>query len=197
MRRWRRIVRPAGLLIALALATTAVAQEGTRPGAPDVDPPVEVRLAAMAERLELARTFATLAVFSPTVSDQHLHAQRVVNLLEGTGGEHFVERFSPEGKVVGLLPEARAIAFLLSRLAPDQGGREEAVLAAKEIVRFLDLALEEGLAGLRSRRPEGVALSMRRAFAFLSAALGRAEDAPALGGVRALRALVVSLPPKP
>jgi hypothetical protein len=182
------------VLLGLAVALGLAAQQMSTPAGEE--PPIDVRLATMADRLELARTFATLAVFSPTVPDQHLHAQRVVNLLEGTGGEHFAERFSPEGKVVGLLPEARAIAFFLSRVAPDQGGRGEAALAAKEIVRFLDLALEEALAGLRSRRPEGVALSLRRAFAFLSAALGRAEDAPALGGVRALRALVASLPPK-
>jgi hypothetical protein len=183
------------VLLGLAVALGLAAQQMATPAGEE--PPIDARLATMADRLELARTFATLAVFSPTVSDQHLHAQRVINLLEGTGGEHFLERFSPEGKVVGLLPDARGIAFFLSRLAPDKRGGEEAALAAREIVRFLDLALEEVLSGLRSRRPEGVALSLRRAFAFLSAALGREEDPPALGGVRALRVLVVSLPPKP
>ena len=154
---------------------------------------IEWRLHVMANRLRMAMALATLAVLSPTLADHHLHAQQVVNLLEGTSGKHFVRRVSPEEEIPGLLIEVRALSPVLVK---EQIKRvpEPALFAAKNTLSFLNLALEESLKSLRRRRLETAAEDMLRAYAYLSAALGRESDPIYLGGVLALIRL---LPPPP
>ncbi len=154
----------------------------------------EVRLEVVADRLRQTMTFATLAVLSPTVPDQRLHAQRIVNWLEGTGGRHFVPQVSPEGEIRGLIEDAQALVPWLGSRALDQPTREQALFFAKNIKAFLELALESSLSAANQRHLDQGANDMRKTFAYLSAALGWESGPAYLGGVVILMHLLLPSP---
>ena len=167
----------------LASAVAVASQVEPVPPTSGEGAPVEMRLEGVADRLRLAMTLSTLAVLSPTLVDARLHAQRVVNLLEGTVGRHFVARLAPEGEVRGLLVDVRGLVPWLARKPIDPPLRETVLSFAKNIATFLDLALEAALASLGRRHLDLAAEDMRRAFAYLSAALGPESGPTYLGGV--------------
>jgi len=177
-------------VIGLALAWGAVGI-GTQPdpAAPAVPPDVArivITLRAMSERLRISLHLSTMGVLSPTPVDQRLYAGQVVNLLVGSGGQHFNPRLAMERPVPGLIPEARALLEFLPRAEIPEEIRARVTFLAKKLHAFLNMALEESLQVLRSRRLDVGADRMLRAFAFLNAALGREADPVPLGGVLAL-----------
>ncbi len=154
----------------------------------------EVRLEVVADRLRQTMTFATLAVLSPTLADQRLHAQRIVNWLEGTRGRHFVPQVSPEGEIRGLIEDAAALVPWLGSRPLDQPMREQALFFAKNIKTFLELALESSLSAASQRHLDQGANEMRKTFAYLSAALGWESGPAYLGGVVILMRLLLPAP---
>lgn len=159
------------------------------PAGPMVPPDVVrivATLRAMSDRLRLSLHLSTMGVLSPTLADQHLYAGQVVNFLVGPGGERFDPRLAPEGPVPGLLPEARALLEFLPRAEIPEEIRDRVTFLAKKMHALLNMALDESLQTLRSRRLDQGADHMLRAFAFLNAALGREADPVHLGGVLAL-----------
>jgi len=152
--------------------------------------PAEVRLDIVADRLRQTLTFATLAAVAPTLSDQRLHAQRLVNWLEGSGGRHFVPQASPEGEIRGLIEDADALLPWLADRSLDDLVRGQAVFFAQNIKAFLDLAVEACLAAVNARRLDQGIDEARKAFAYLAAALGSETGPTYLGGVLALESLL-------
>ena len=189
-------VRLACVMMATVLAGAVVVLGQTEPAqSPGGDAKAaEVRLEGVAGRLRQTMTFATLAVLSPTLSDQRLHAQRIVNWLEGTGGRHFAAQVSPEGEIRGLIEEAQALVPWLGGRALDQPTREQALFFAKNIKAFLELALESSLSAVSQRRLDQAVTDMRKTFAYLSAALGWESGPAYLGGVLVLMHLLVPSP---
>ena len=135
--------------VRLACVMMATVLTGAAPLLGQTEPPpasggeakaAELRLENVAGRLRQTMTFATLAVLSPTLSDHRLHAQRIVNWLEGSGGRHFVPRVSPEGEIRGLIEEAQALVPWLAGRALDQPTREQALFFARNVRHFFNQA---------------------------------------------------------
>lgn len=182
--KWAPHVGVMAVAVVLSVAAPLVGQ--TQAASGGETKPVEVRLDIVADRLRQTLAFATLAVLSPTLSDQRLHAQRLVNWLEGSGGRHFVPQASPEGELRGLIEDANAVVPWLGTIALDELIREQALFFARNVKAFLDLALESSLSALNERRLDQGMGDMRRTFAYLSAALGSASGPAYLGGVLVL-----------
>ena len=189
-----RWVRLACVMMATVLTGAAplLGQTESPPASGGEAKAAELRLENVAGRLRQTMTFATLAVLSPTLSDHRLHAQRIVNWLEGSGGRHFVPRVSPEGEIRGLIEEAQALVPWLAGRALDQPTREQALFFARNVKAFLELALESALSAANQRRLDQGIDDMRKTFAYLSAALGWESGPAYLGGVLVLMHL---LPP--
>jgi hypothetical protein len=184
-----------GILVLVLLFEASAIGEGEPPAAaPGQETPAEARLEGMAERLRLLLTYSTLAILSPTLADQRVHVQWVVNLLEGTGGRHFVPRLSPEGEVRGLVAEARALAPWILGKPIEAPLRDELRFFAKNIEVFVGLALQAALESLNQRHLEQGGDEMRKAFAFLAAALGSETGPTYLGGVLAVIRLLPGFP---
>jgi len=131
---------------------------------------IEERLLAFAEQLRLGLTLATVAAYSPTIGDLRLHAQQLVNLIEGPQGQHFVGPVPSGREAPGLLVEANALAVRFESLSPDPKMRRPIGDAAKNVRTYLAFALETALSALRERRIDRASADMLRAYAFLLAA---------------------------
>lgn len=143
-------------------------------------PQVATEAFSLVRELRLAMYYAALAVYSPTLADQHLYSQQVVNLIEGDGGKHFAAE-RPQG-LPGMLARLAAIHEAVpAELAPMK--RQAVLLVLSNVRTFLQLALEECLASLRKDDLVAGAEHMRKAFAFLFAALGVEVETPYLGGM--------------
>ncbi len=181
------------LLVLGSLGTATQAEPGSQEAKEDVS--IERRLASMAEQLRMAMTLTTLAVLSPTPAAQRLHIQQVINLLEGTGGRHFVKRVSPQEEIPGLIPCAQALFARLETTPLNPMGREPISVAAKHTLSLLNSALETSLFGLRQRRLERASDEMLKAYAYLTAALGCGSDPTDLSGVLVLSRLFLASSP--
>ena len=171
------------ILLLLAGDIRSVAQTDTPVQQVASENPIRASLETLAERLRAAMALAALAVASPSITDHHLHAQQVVNLLEGAEGRHFSKRVSSQQDVTpGLLADAQSISQALKAKKSNRSF-EPTLFAARKVIRFLDLALEESLLGLRERKLDRAADRALRVYAYLSAALGRASDPAYLGGI--------------
>ena len=136
-----------------------------------------------------ASYFCALAVMAPTVVDQHILAQRVVNILEGSGGAHFDPRLTGEEELPGVLPRLQALALALAEEDIPLPEREVLRFTFANVNAFLALAQELTLRGASARHLVRGAISLRQAYACLLAALGPGdEDQAYLGGIRPLLA---------
>jgi len=164
---------------------------GGASGAPEAERErMEARLEAYAERVRLAMTLATVGAFSPLLENVHLHAQQLVNLLEGSRGRHFVRTLSAINDDPGLVNELDSLTAALRRMAEVSPLREPIIVAAGNIRAYLHMALDAALSALTQRRQDRAVADMMRAFAYLSAALGRETDPAYVPGLLTIRRLV-------
>jgi hypothetical protein len=128
------------------------------------------RLIVFTQELRMGLTLATVASFSPTMSDLRLHAQQLVNLLEGVDGRNFVRPAVSTELPDGLLIESAALRAGFESSPPNADADALVVRSAANVVTYLDLALSATLEGLSRRRWDDANADMLRAFAFLAAA---------------------------
>ncbi len=180
------------VLVVVALVSSALAVSGgqVRPGKQTPD---QAPLVVVAEQLRLAIYVSTLAVLSPTIADQRLHTQQVINILEGKGGKDFVPLAS-SGDEQGLILRVTALFQRMNKLELDPKMRERVRFIAESIITLLNLAREESLRALKSRQLKAGAEEMLKVYAYLEAALGR-ETAPTYLGGLLMLARLVPLPP--
>ncbi len=147
-------------------------------------------LVGMLREVRLAMYFSALAILAPTIKDQHLYAQQVVNILEGSEGKHFMAH--GQGKVMGLIPAVDRLQDTLSSLPEPRMRR--ALFILENIRAYLRFTLEEALATLGGNDLRVGADHMRKAFAFLYF-VSSGEERPPLGGLRALLRYLHPTPP--
>ena len=171
------------LCVVLVLAASVFAQaEATRESTDER--PVEERFLQLAERLRLSLTVANVAIYAPTLGDIRLHAQQLVNLIEGIQGEHYVRSVQPLDEWPGMIPEMGVLALRLDAYPFEPPMRAQAAKAMKNTRTLLTFALNAALPVLSERQLERATLDMLRAYAFLAAAYEAPSDAatvPALG----------------
>jgi len=171
-----RALRQAGIafLIAASIALAAVGDV--------VERTIEDRLAAFAQQLRMGLTLSTLAAYSPTIEDLRVHAQQLVNLLEGARGPHFTRPAQSIEGAAGLIAEASAFGVRFEETLPDPEPRVRVLLATKNIRFYLTEALSEALAGLEERRFDRASMALLRAYAYLLAAYERPGDGASVPG---------------
>jgi hypothetical protein len=143
---------------------------------------MEDRLISFTHEIRMSLTLATIAAKSPTLADLKLHAQQLVNMLEGGDGQHFVRLVDEGDTPVGLLAD---LDDLRPRL--ETGTLSVAVLAristsVRNVATFLDLALSAALDGLSRRRLTDANADLLRAYAFLLAAYEKPCEAAYIPG---------------
>ena len=163
----RAIRATAVCLLVLAAGIGAFAQD---------ERTIEERLVAFSEQLRLGLTLATVAAYSPTLGDLRLHAQQLVNLLEGPQGKHFVRPIPAGQETTGLLVEATALAVRFEAPSIDPEMRRPIGDAARNVRTYLAFALEAALAALNERRIDRASTDMLRTYAFLLAAYEKPCD---------------------
>ena len=165
----------------LALGTVALGQTNG-PASPEL----EGRLTAMSVRLRLCLSLTSFAIYSPGLIDLRLHAQQVVNLLEGSGGDHFVASQEGAEEVRGLRRDLTHLVDWFEHSELDRETRIRVSSATKNISLYLELALESSLEALRLRRLDEATREMRKVYAYLAAAYerpGETSHVPGLGSI--------------
>ena len=156
---------------------------------------IEERLIAFTQQLRMGLTLATVAAYSPTFGDLRLHAQQLVNLLEGSRGKHFVRPAPSGSEITGLLVDVAALAVRFEAPSIDPGTRGVIDDALKNVRTYLTFALETALTALEERRIDRASTEMLRAYAYLLAAYEKPCDAayvPAMWTI--LRAFGLTVP---
>ena len=166
----KRLKRAFVFCLALSVLTSPlIAQEEERT--------FEHRLVAFTNQLRMGLTLATVATHSPTLRDLQLHAQQLVNLLEGSEGRHFSRPAGSEN--VPIEGMANAIQewndrFAEADIAPPL--RSTLSMSARNVKTYLELALDAALASLQKQRLDLASGDMLRAYAFLLAAYEKPCD---------------------
>jgi len=139
----------------------------------------EQRLIALAGTMRVSLSMAAFAAFSPSVSDAHGQAERLIVLLRGDADD----------KVPRLLQEAEMLPEWIVARALDPE-RERILLGAAQNVRaFLRLALGAAISASRGRTLDPAIEDLFRVYACLLAAWGQSVDGIAVPGlVMVLRA---------
>jgi len=162
-RRTRRTFQLLVLAVTLAGLSQAVSADGG----------IEDRLVAVSGRLRLALSLSSFAVYAPSIADLHLHAQQIVNLLEGSEGAHYVPPEGADEIVRGLRSDLSALVDSFEKASFEQETRTRIATATRNMTSYLEMALEAALRSLRQRRLETASEEMRRVYAFLAAAYER------------------------
>jgi len=167
--------RMIGTIAAVLLGLVVVAASGQ-------ETTMEDRLISFTHDIRMSLTLATIAANSPTLADLRLHAQQLVNLLEGSQGQHFV-RLADEGDtLVGLLMNLDDLRPRLETATLATAAHVRVVASARNVATFLDLALSATLAGLSQRRLDDANADLLRAYAFLLAAYEKPCEAAYVPG---------------
>ncbi len=147
-----------------------------------VPPSVEQRLAGFADRLRLGLSIASVAAFSPSVSDARGQAERLIVLLRG----------DPHEAMPGLLPEAASFSDWIAARSFDPELQPTLLGAAANVQGFLRLAIEAAIAADRDRNLRDATEDLLRVYACLLAAWGQPADGIVVPGlVMLLRAFDV------
>ncbi len=185
--------RYSALIVAIVFTFLALAVSGSQePRGPASD---RTQFVVVVEQLRLAIYVATLAVLSPTIADQRLHAQQVINILEGKKGRDFVP-IDSSGDEQGLISRARSLFQRVDKLDLEPKVRERVRATAERIAILFKLAREESLCALKTRQLTSGAESMLKVYAYLVAALGREASPTYLGGLLMLARLMSISPDK-
>lgn len=165
--------RRMAILLACLLSVLGVAAFGQAEHRDNSD--VQERLTTFAGRLRLTLSLSSFAVYAPSLGDLRLHAQQIVNLLEGSDGTHYIRQEGAE-ELRGLRSDVVDLIgwFADTDIGPDVKVRIAA--ATRNITIYLKLALESALAALRQRRLDGAIEEMLRVYAFLAAAYERPSE---------------------
>ncbi len=147
---------------------------------------IEGRLIRFAGKLRLGLSIASFGVYAPSIGDLRVHAQQLVNLLEGSEGRHFVQPGEAEEAVTGLRRDVTDLATRLASAAPEQEVRLRVASAMKNVNAYLQMAVDAALAGLSERRLERATNEMLRAYAFLAAAYEMPTELPLVPGLRTI-----------
>jgi len=173
-------VRRAGVvLLSLMLACSflSLAQEQR-----NAETGVEERLSGFAARLRLSISLASFAVYAPSLGDLHLHAQQIVNALEGSAGPHFVRAEANE-EIRGLRPDVADLIDWFGDNVEEGETKLRIAAATRNIATYLELALESALQALRLRRLDEATAQMLKVYAFLAAAYERPSETPHVPGL--------------
>ena len=167
----RRTIRATGLclLVLGVVVSGAIAQ-------PE-ETAIEERLIEFTQQLRMGLTLATVAAYSPTLGDLRLHAQQLVNLLEGSHGKHFVRPVPTGQEITGLLVDVTALAMRFEAPSIDPETRVAITDAMKNVRTYLVFALDTALTSLEERRIDRASSDMLRAYAYLLAAYEKPCDA--------------------
>lgn len=138
---------------------------------------LEDRLIAFTHQLRMGLTLSTVAAHSPTIVDLRLHAQQLINLLEGVDGDHFVRLAAASELPTGLIVELAAMRTRIDAASPATEVRPLVLTAIKNVRTYLDLALSATLDGIAQRRLDLASADMLRVYAFLLAAYEKPCDA--------------------
>lgn len=161
--------RSAVMIAAIAiLVSTAGAGPAAERG--EGAPPLEEQLESFAAELHLGLSLAAFAAYSPTLLDLRLHAQQLINLIEGEDGPHYVRPTGSSEEPAGLLAEVTGWLRQIAERSLPQEKKERLLAAAKNVATFLDLARDAALSLLDERRLEGAREGMLAVYAYLAAA---------------------------
>jgi len=162
--------RSAAIIAAIALFSLIAGYGAVADDRGDGTPSLEAQLVSFATELRLCLSLAAFAAYSPTILDIRLHAQQLVNLIEGASGEDYSRPGGSSDEPVGLLVEATGWI----RQIPDRPlplDKKERILAAtKNVATFLELARDEALSLRDERRIERAKEGMLMVYAYLAAA---------------------------
>lgn len=128
-------------------------------------------------QIRVGITHASFSLDSDQLGSRQTHAHHVVNILEGVNGPHFDASKGNPGDGYGALNYA------------SEAARTDATERwAENTLRYLTWAAEEALAATRTANYDEAGTAIHRSLAYLSAALGRADDTGALGSALAWQA---------
>ena len=175
-----------GLIILLAIAAVAGQAQSMRSS----ETGVEDRLMALTNRLRLSLSIASFAVYAPTIGDLHLHAQQLVNLLEGMEGRHYVRPIESGEDLRGLVTDVGELVVRFTDQPLDPDIRIRIGAATKNIGVYLGLALDAALLSLQQRRLNQASEEMLRVYAYLAAAYERPCEIPRIPGLWTVLRLV-------
>ncbi len=165
-RRWGLALAAIGIL-AICIPSAGY---GERSDPADRTTPLEARLISFAEELRLGVSLAAFAAYSPTILDLRLHAQQLINLIEGVEGEDYARPSEPPEDRPGLLVEATAwLEEIGDRPIPAEA-KERLITAGKNVLTFLNLARDAALAIRDERRIAVAKERMLEIYAYLAAA---------------------------
>lgn len=133
---------------------------------------------ALIGQIQTAITHGTFSFNSAAIGPRITHAHHVVNILEGETGAHFDAGKGNPGDGYG------AITYASDALA---GASGPAAAFAQNTLMYLQWANEEAIRATQADYEEAGVL-IRRALAYLSAALGRSDEDGLLAGALALQA---------
>ena len=152
----------AGLLV-LGTAVAAAASEATD---------------ALINQITVAITHGTFSFNSADIGPRLTHAHHVVNILEGRNGPNFDASKGNPGDGYGAINYAADVAASASG---------NAAQFASNALLYLQWARDEAVQATKAQSYDEAGVAIRRAVAFLSAALGRPDDEGLLGGALAVR----------
>lgn len=148
--------------------------------------PLEDRVGGFAQQLRLAISVASFAVYSPTFRDLRLHAQQLINLLEGAEGRHFVRSENAASPPVGLVVEVATWSRRYADATMEPATRAMLTAATRNVRIYLDLALDAALSVLEQRHLDLATMDMLRVYAYLAAAYERPEESGAVLGLQTI-----------
>lgn len=185
--RGAKMTRTSEALISLLLIVTAAlgAWADVTPE-PASELPFDERVIGVARQLRLGISVALFAGSAPTIRDVRLHAQQLINLLEGVGGHHYIELEGAEPVAIGLLTEVSTWTARLPEIELEPGGRAHLMTAARNVRAYLTFSLDTALSILTERRLDAALTGMLRIYAYLAAAYEQPIEAAALPGLRTI-----------
>jgi len=180
MRRFHREI-PTGLIVLAVLMMTA-GLAGVAQSEPQDTSSIEERLTSFNERLRFSLSITSFAIYAPSLGDLRLHAQRVVNLIEGSSGAHYVRQEQPE-EIRGMRQDVVDMVDWFSEANLEADTRARIAAATRNVAVYLEMALDSALSALRQRRLDEAITEMMRAYAFLAAAHERPSNAAQVPGL--------------
>lgn len=147
-------------------------------------------IVAAAAQVDLALQQALLSSTAPTLDNAQFGGHQVLNLLEGKGGPDYNSAYHVSGDEIGLIDYATQI----------KGGLRDTQYVPRfdptidNVITYFNSALDRTQHAVALSDLGGAQKQMKDAVAFLSAAKGRADDLPPLGGILILKAQIAGQP---
>ncbi len=140
-----------------------------------------------ATQLDLALQQALVSSTAPTIDNAGFGGHQVLNLLEGPRGPDYDPKYHVSGDdQLGLIDYATQVKAGLQD--PQYAPRFNSTI--DNVIAYFNSALDRTQRAVSLTDLGGVQKEMKEAIAFLSAAKGRADDVPALGGILILKAQI-------